>query len=196
MRIDFAIELDDPGLRRFRDAWRRACARQGDGPIDRLAEDALGTQAALASDTAPVHLARLRAIPRVVELLTAPGWPLPASEREALGGALRYFCDRHDLIPDDEPRFGLLDDVIVLEMALAACRHSWLAWGEYRDWLESHPDAVPQDRDGWRRTRESLLRDALRRPRLGSYLDVPTRPAYVPAAPGVDFPEAVQFGLH
>ena len=196
MRIDLSFELDAPGLQPFRDAWLQQCECRRDRPLGALAARALAAQAAIPLDTPAVCRDRLAAIPDLVALLIDPGWPLPSCEHAHLSGALAYFCERMDLIPDGAAHFGLLDDTIVLEMALAECAETWCDWREYRAWREAFPGAGPLERRRWHAMREALLRDALRRARLASYLATPARGHFAPAGAALDFPEAVQFGLH
>ncbi|MFN3843556.1 MAG: YkvA family protein [Rehaibacterium terrae] len=196
MRIDFNFEPDDPDLQPFRDAWLQQCERRRDRPLGALAARALSAQAAIPLDAPAACRDRLAAIPDLVALLIDPGWPLPSHEHARLSGALAYFCERMDLIPDDASHFGLLDDAIVLAMALSDCAETWCDWREYRAWREACPEAGPLDRRQWHATRDALLRDALRRARLASYLATPSRGRYAPAGAALDFPEAVQFGLH
>lgn len=196
MRIELALDLNDPGLRPFRDAWLRECARRSNQPAAAVIEGALATLTTIPADAPAICRERLAAIPVLAALLGDPGWPLTADERNRLCGALGYFQERQDLIPDDASRFGLLDDVIVLEMALAACADIWNDWCEYRAWRAAFPGEAPLDRERWHSTRDVLLRDALRRSRLSSYLARPPGECFAPVGAALDFPEAVQFGLH
>ena len=82
--------------------------------------------------------------------------------RHALNAALGYFIDDDDLIPDQSSQFGLLDDAIVLELALADHSHDWQAWREYRRFLHDYPQFAELDRDGWMQMREEELQLALR----------------------------------
>lgn len=56
-------------------------------------------------------------------------------------GALAYLVDPGDLVPDDEPRLGYVDDAIVVGLALEAAPHEWRAWRERHSDLGEGADA-------------------------------------------------------
>lgn len=68
----------------------------------------------------------------LVDMLDDEDWRLPQREREKILAALVYFGDPDDLIPDDVPGLGLLDDAIIIELLLLELRHVVEA---YRDFV-------------------------------------------------------------
>lgn len=164
MRIELNLQSTDPSMAPLREASVRAGERYS-GRHALLTEHAREHHAALAG--APVTasvIEPLAAIPVLADLLSDPDWILPAQTRERFAGALAYFVDPDDLIPDDDSRFGYLDDALVLKLALAESRHEWFAWCDYSDHVEAYPEDAGIGREAWmRQRRERLERDLRRR---------------------------------
>lgn len=86
---------------------------------------------ALPSETAEatinLRLARAESLRR---MLDDPDWSLPAQTRERGRALLAYLCVCDDLIPDDLPLIGHLDDAPLIEL-------SWMEFaGEVQDYLD------------------------------------------------------------
>lgn len=163
MRIELQMPLDDPSIAPLRSAWQRAGARHA-GRHLALAHIARERHAALRAEALPA-MARepLNLIPELAELISAPQWSLDARAREEFVGALAYFVDPLDLIPDDDERVGLLDDALVLQLALASAQHEWLAWRDYRDYVAAYPEDAGIDRATWLQRRRERLELELRK---------------------------------
>ena len=56
---------------------------------------------------------------------------MPSREREQLLATFIYFCDPEDLIPDDIPGIGYLDDVIMIELLSREMRHVSDAYDDF-----------------------------------------------------------------
>ena len=63
-------------------------------------------------------LDRIAKLDRLTALLNDRGWPLPASVRQAAVAGLAYFANPNDLIPDQIPGLGFLDDAIMIELVM------------------------------------------------------------------------------
>ena len=164
MRIELRFQPDDPAVAPLRHAWQEAGVRYR-GRHRALAHVARERVAQLRRDALP-PLAResLDLIPDIADLLDAKHWQLDARSREDFAGALAYFIDANDLIPDDSARVGYLDDALVVKLALASATHEWAAWRDYREYLATYPEDAGIDRETWLvRRRERLERDLRKR---------------------------------
>ena len=163
MRIELEIEPRDPGVLPLREAWE-AAARRHEGRHDALAAAALARYHEVSAAPMPAGVREpLSVIPSLARLLTTAGWRPDDAARRSFAGALAYFVDPHDLIPDEGSHFGFLDDALVLKLALDEARHEWFAWCDYSDYLEAHPDEAGIDRGTWMQRRRSRLTQELRR---------------------------------
>lgn len=195
MRIEIQIEPLDPAVLPLRQAWL-AAARRHEGRHEALAATALDRYLALSAGPLPGAVREpLSVIPRLARLLSDAHWRAGPAAREQFAGALAYFVDPLDLIPDADGQFGLLDDALVLKLALAEERHEWFAWCDYSDYRAAHPEEAGLDRDGWMlRRRERLEREMRRRNDAGyradGRRDTPFADRY---APSTDAP--ARFGV-
>ncbi|KAA2286259.1 hypothetical protein [Arenimonas fontis] len=139
-------------------------------------------QAALASmarwlDGLPVHeaeallQARLGRLEELRRMCEDPDWQLEPALARRIRRLLDYVEQTRDLIPDDLPRLGRLDDALLVE----------LAWPMIADELEDFRDFCRfrdengghADRERWLRTRleEGALWEQLHRVRNQHYVD-------------------------
>ena len=61
---------------------------------------------------------RLLKLEVVIDMVSDDEWQLSEEERRRVIGALVYFCDPEDLIPDHIPGLGFLDDAIYVELVI------------------------------------------------------------------------------
>lgn len=163
MRIELQIRPNDPSIAPLRDAWRSAAARH-DGRHHSLAEAACARYEQITAGNLPsVVREPLALVPSVARLLTDANWETEPAARENFAGALAYFVDPDDLIPDDDSHFGYLDDALVLRLALAEAQHEWFAWCDYSDYLAANPEDIGIDRTSWMQRRRERFETSLRR---------------------------------
>ena len=166
------LTLDESGLEPFRRAWREAVEGIGArSDAAALADEAVRCLGEAPGDQPAFVRERIAEVPAIAAMIGDARWSAPEAVRRDLLGALAYFADPRDLIPDQRPRFGLLDDALVIELALRAHPHEWRAWREFDDFRRAHPELDGLDRDGWMQIRRQQLREAMRRPRARHYLD-------------------------
>ncbi|MEO0574989.1 MAG: YkvA family protein [Pseudomonadota bacterium] len=87
-------------------------------------------------------------VPRLVamtDMLEDKDWALPKRQREKILAALVYFGDPDDLIPDDVPGLGLLDDAIIIELLLMELQHVIEAYRDFCRYRSSLMKTVPAD---------------------------------------------------
>ena len=163
MRIELQIRPNDPSIAPLRDAWRNA-ARRHDGRHDALARSARERYDQIAGNDLPsVVREPLSLVPSMARMLSDAHWDIESAAREHVVGALAYFVDPNDLIPDDEGHFGFLDDAMVIKIALAEAQHEWFAWCDFSDYMEAHPEEIGIDRETWMQRRRDRFEASLRR---------------------------------
>jgi uncharacterized membrane protein YkvA (DUF1232 family) len=65
---------------------------------------------------------RLRELDTLTRMLEDPDWQLEGAHRKRVVEALAYFADPSDLVPDQIPGLGLLDDAIMVELVAQELR--------------------------------------------------------------------------
>ena len=123
MSLRLSFELTDRDLRFFRNALRRSrnvvtSADESEiidairGVIDDIRQ----------SEPLPDFVAtRLPELESMLQMLADEEWQLPAADRERILAAFVYFGDPEDILPDEIPVIGYLDDVIILNSSRASC---------------------------------------------------------------------------
>jgi hypothetical protein len=66
---------------------------------------------------------RIPELESLLSMLTDDEWQLPDEDRERLLATFVYFADPEDILPDDIPVIGYLDDVIIIELVARELFH-------------------------------------------------------------------------
>jgi uncharacterized membrane protein YkvA (DUF1232 family) len=80
---------------------------------------------------------RLDQLETLIAMVNDPDWPLDVDERNPVLSGLAYLCDPEDLIPDDIPGIGMLDDAVMIELVFREVRHELEAYNDYLAYRES-----------------------------------------------------------
>ncbi|HEX5649889.1 MAG TPA: YkvA family protein [Steroidobacteraceae bacterium] len=132
MPLDITLEISDADLDYFRSVMHRMHARGNGRSAQQTAEAAAREVGRLRSTAhSPFILRRLDRVGRLVAMLDDPEWQLPEPERRRVLEGLAYVADVHDLVPDDVPALGLLDDAIMLELVLRELQHELDAYDDF-----------------------------------------------------------------
>jgi uncharacterized membrane protein YkvA (DUF1232 family) len=168
MRITF--ELTDRDLGFFRKALRQSRIAVKD------AEDAEIIDAIHAvldeirsSEPLPDFVGhRLPELETLLRMLSDEEWQLPQADRERLLATFVYFADPEDILPDDIPVIGYLDDVIIIELVARELVHVREAYDDFcvfrEEFDQQHgPDVDPVIRRDRIDRRRQQLHQRMRR---------------------------------
>ena len=98
---------------------------------------------------------RIPELESLISMLTDDEWHLPDSDRERLLATFVYFADPEDILPDDIPVIGYLDDVIMIELVARELQHVREAYDDFCEF-----------RDDFERAQGKKLDPVIRRDRL------------------------------
>jgi uncharacterized membrane protein YkvA (DUF1232 family) len=119
MTLRITFDLEDKDLKYFRAQMKRA---QASGERATEAEVIAKAQLMIeevANTKVPAFVAqRLEKLGSLIAMLEDDEWALEARERRNVVGALAYFADPEDLIPDNVPVIGYIDDAIMIELVV------------------------------------------------------------------------------
>ncbi len=172
MGLKLVFELSDEDLEYFSRVFRE---HRPDGEIDldakgvgeaveRLIEEARERGAP------PFILEKLAGLRGLIEMVTDAEWQLPEADARRVLTAVAYFADPADLIPDDLPVLGYLDDAMMVDVAHREVEPEFEAYQDFRAFREKElqrragsPEAAePVSRAEWLDARRQELHERMR----------------------------------
>jgi uncharacterized membrane protein YkvA (DUF1232 family) len=171
MSLRISFELSAKDVRHFRDAMRKARQSVRDADDADIIEAARSLFLQVQSGKVPAYVRdRIDRLQAMVDMLEDEEWHMKTAERERVLGALVYFSDPEDLIPDDIPGIGLIDDAIMIELAFRELKHEIEAYQDFCEFRRKYDSRFRLRRDHDKRarklaTRESQLRERAARRR-------------------------------
>jgi uncharacterized membrane protein YkvA (DUF1232 family) len=148
MPINISFQLTDTDLEYFRKAMRevRANAHSRDEQF------IISAAARLVKETGQREMPefvreRLAKLEGLIRMLEDVEWRLEGDHRARVLGAIAYFAEPKDLVPDQIPGLGFLDDAIMVELVVRELEHeidSYADFCHYRDEQKHLEDADPE----------------------------------------------------
>lgn len=122
-KLELELELSDSDVDYFRqvmdETWRRNANQSEKEILDearRLLERSRNSKA-----EAPQYVRqRLEDVGTLISMLEDTEWPLEQEDRERTVAALSYFAEPQDIIPDNIPGLGFLDDALLSELLMSS----------------------------------------------------------------------------
>jgi len=126
------IELSDRDLKHFQREIAKARASVAIADDEEILVAARDLVRVMRESALPDFVSdRLDRLETVLAMLSDADWTLDAQERNPLLGALAYLCDPEDIVPDDIPGIGLLDDAVMIELAFRELCHEIEAYEDF-----------------------------------------------------------------
>ncbi|MEX0975517.1 MAG: YkvA family protein [Woeseia sp.] len=174
MPLDITFTLSDQDLEHFQTIVDRAKSALEEakkpGEVEKSARSLI---ADAKSRSLPDFIAeRLLKLETVINMVSDEEWRLSDDERQRVLGALVYFTDPEDLIPDHIPGLGFLDDAIYVELIIRELKaeiDSYEEFCAFRTGEEKRRIERGQDphveREAWLADKRSTLHARMRRRR-------------------------------
>lgn len=181
--MEITIKLNDEDLNHFQREMHQAIERNADLSAAEICAHAASLLERVRASRVPDFVAdRMRHLVSLIAMVQDEAWNLDKDDRQRVLGALSYFAEPHDDIPDSVPVFGFLDDAIMIELLLRELKHELEAYEEFcvdRRAAEAAPGAGVGafKREGWLAQRREELMDRMRRRRANQ------SPSYVGTKP-------------
>ena len=140
MPYKLTIKLSDRDLTHFRRELHKAREAVGIAEDEEILAAAGDVVRAMRLTELPDFVAeRLERLENAIAMLTDPQWQLDPDERSPMLGALAYLCDPEDIIPDEIPGIGLLDDAVMIELAFRELHHEIEAYSDFVKFRKALP---------------------------------------------------------
>lgn len=170
MSLTISFELTDRDLRFFRKALRQSRNAVKDAEDSEIIEAIHAVLDEIrGSEPLPDFVGkRIPELESLISMLNDDEWQLPDSDRERLLATFVYFADPEDILPDDIPVIGYLDDVIIIELVVRELQHVREAYDDFcafrEDYEKTHgPDVDPVIRRDRLDRRRQQLHQRMRR---------------------------------
>ena len=133
MGLRISFELTDRDLRFFRKALRQSREAVRDAEDTEIIEAIHAVLDEIrSSEPLPDFVAtRIPELESLIRMLSDDDWQLPVEDRERLLATFVYFADPEDILPDDIPVIGYLDDVIIIELVARELVHVREAYDDF-----------------------------------------------------------------
>ena len=177
MSLAITIELGDADLKHFIDAMQTAqqearnlSAQEITNAANKLLEDG-------SSGKVPGFIAdRLSKIGSMIAMVNDEGFGMEAEDRQRVLACLTYFANPKDLIPDNVPVLGFLDDAIMIELVVRELQHEVEAYDDFVAYRNEEarmrgvdPGTLKTQRVEWAEARRQELLSRMKSRRLSSY---------------------------
>jgi len=133
MSLKISFELTDRDLNFFRKALRQSREAVKDAEEAEIIEAIHSVLDEIRSnEPLPDFVGkRIPELESLISMLTDDEWQLPDGDRERLLATFVYFADPEDILPDDIPVIGYLDDVIIIELVARELLHVREAYDDF-----------------------------------------------------------------
>lgn len=132
IRIEFVLREAD--LDYFRKRLQDAQQKLGETSEDEIVAGAESLAASIEEGHVPSFLApRVAVLRKMIAMLQDADWRLEGEDRTHVLNALAYFANENDIIPDNIPGIGLLDDAIMIDLAERELSGEIAAYDEFCD---------------------------------------------------------------
>jgi hypothetical protein len=174
MAIEFTIEISDEDLPFFMEAMQRAEQRAAGKSAQQILDDASKTFADSHNQRMPGFVrTRLASVVNLIAMAGDEGWGLAADDRSRIVAALTYFADPEDLIPDNIPVLGFLDDAIMIDVVERVLQPEIEAYADFCEFRSDEAgrrdaDVSKLGREDWLEARRAELQARMRQ-RRSSY---------------------------
>jgi uncharacterized membrane protein YkvA (DUF1232 family) len=168
MSMEITFELSDNDLEYFKKVMMEAREKSAEMDESAVIANARKLLAEVwQSDTSDFIRERMNRMETLIGMVVDSGWGLEKEDRYRVLEALAYFSEPEDLIPDDIPGLGFLDDAIMIEMVSRELKHEIQAYRDFCVFRAAESSRLGQqamelERSDWLEERRKQLHSRMR----------------------------------
>jgi uncharacterized membrane protein YkvA (DUF1232 family) len=177
MSLAITIELGDADLAHFIDAMKTAQQEATNLSAQEITDAAAKLLADGRDNKLPSFIAdRLSKLDSMISMVNDQGFALPDEDRQRVLACLTYFANPTDIIPDNVPVLGFLDDAIMIELVVRELQHEVEAYDDFVAYRNAEarlrgvdPSTLKTERVEWAEARRLELLNRMKSRRMSSY---------------------------
>ena len=129
-----AFSLDDGDVAYFRKLFRSARKHVEDHDVEQVVAAVRGLIERVRQARKTPHFVQesVEVLEDLIQMLKDPDYELPKAPRTEVLAALSYFANPEDLIPDQVPGLGFLDDAIMIKILENEFKHELWGYRQFR----------------------------------------------------------------
>ena len=177
MSLAITIELSDDDLKYFADAMQSAQKESQNLSSQEITDAASKLLQDGKDNKLPAFISeRLSKIDSMVSMVNDAGFGMEEADKKRVLACLTYFANPKDIIPDNVPVLGFLDDAIMIELVVRELQHEVEAYDDFVVYREDEarrrgvdPSTLKTERVEWAEARRVELLSRMKSRRMSSY---------------------------
>lgn len=170
MSIEIIFKLSDDDLEHFRTLMKAAMLKASSYPPTEVLQKARAVCAEMEQANLPDFVKqRLDSLETLIAALEDPDWQMPEDEKHEILTSLAYFTEPEDLVPDNIPGLGYIDDAIMIELVIQELSEDLNAYTQFCSFrateINRRGEQATINRDSWLAGKRSELRSLIHRNR-------------------------------
>ncbi|TKB47034.1 YkvA family protein [Thalassotalea mangrovi] len=164
MAFEVTFELSDSDLEHFRGVMHKAQNNAKHLSEETILANAKRLIDAIHGNVPGFVKERIDKLQRLIAMIEDQEWQLPEEEKQDVLCALAYFSDPQDLVPDDIPALGFLDDAIMIELVAMDLHDDIEAFDEFCSYREREKERASDTitKDDWLDAKRRELHSRMR----------------------------------